>query len=285
MAGPLRRAQRRTAGAVACLVAVAALLTGSPAAGTMGTPFRVLQLNICDSGIAHCYTGRSVPAAAAVIRAEVPDVVTLNEVCEADVEALGAALAGVYHGGRVARAFAAAVDRRTGGPYRCRNGQAYGIGLVARLPAGHPGYGTSSGIYAVQDTRDPEERAWLCVTANFYACTTHLASTSRVKALAQCRYLLDTAIPAVRARHGYGPTVLGADFNLHDGGSPDVRSCLPPSYLRVGDGGVQHVMATDDFRLRGSRSIGMRGTTDHPALLIALTLAGHVPADARHRGA
>ena len=51
----------------------------------------VLQMNLCNSGWAGCYTGRSVREAAAVIRAERPDVVTLNEICRDDLVAAGRA--------------------------------------------------------------------------------------------------------------------------------------------------------------------------------------------------
>jgi hypothetical protein len=46
--------------------------------------------------------------------------------------------------------------------YRCRNGQAYGIGVVSRWPS-VPGASADRGIYPAQDGEDPEERAWLCL--------------------------------------------------------------------------------------------------------------------------
>jgi endonuclease/exonuclease/phosphatase family metal-dependent hydrolase len=256
---------RRPLAVVAGLACAAWLLTGSHAAGSgTGEPLRVLQLNLCDSGIAGCYTGRSIAEAAAVLRAETPDLVTLNEVCRDDVSALGRTLA---DRGGVASAFQPAVDRRTGGPFRCRNGQPYGIGLLVRVDGR---YTTTGGGYPVQDGRDPEERVWLCLsTTGRSACTTHLASTSRTVALAQCRYLLDKVIPRVPA-----PAVLAGDLNLRYGGVPDVRSCVPSGYLRMDDGAVQHVVATPDFTAGSSRSIDMDGATDHPGLLVTLTIVG-----------
>ena len=268
---------RRSTVAAVCLISAAAVLTGSaaPSAGsTTRIRLLVLQMNLCDSGIAECYTGRSIAQAAAVIRADDPDVVTLNEVCQADMYTLERALADVGGLGTVVWAFKAAVDRRTGDAFRCRNDEPYGIGLLTRIPATRPDYTVDSGIYPAQDVADPEERVWLCLHAigSFYACTTHLANTSPTIAFKQCGYLLGTAIPGVRARDGgYEPTVLGADLNLRYGGSPDVRSCLPPGYFRRGDGGVQEIVATRDFSLSFGRSIGMDGTTDHPGLLVALT--------------
>jgi hypothetical protein len=258
--------------AVAVLAAIAvAFLTGAPAAGRLpGTPSRVLQLNLCDSGIATCYTGRAVARAGAVIRAEQPDLVTLNEICQEDLYPLDRAFADVHGGGTVVSAFKAAVDRRTGGDFRCRNGRPYGIGLLAYVAGRSAGYSTDSGVYPDQDIRDPEERVWLCVyaTGDFYACVTHLASTSAAVALAQCRYLLGTAIPGVRRPGGYRPTVLGGDLNLDD-----ARSCVPPGYVQRGDGGVQHILATDDFAVDAAGTVDMARTTDHPGLLVTLTPA------------
>lgn len=266
---------RRSVAVIVCLLGVVALLAGSSVARAAGRePLRVLQMNLCDSGIAPCYTGRSVAQAAEMIRTQLPDVVTLDEVCGSDVHALEEALAAVRPAGTVVAAFRAAGDRRTGAAFHCRNGQPYGIGLLVHLAPGRPAALTSGGVYPTQDTGDPEERVWLCVEAvgRFYACATHLASTSRQIALAQCRYLLTTAIAATRARDGYQPTVLGGDLNLSTGSSPDVRSCVPAGYTRRDDGQVQHVLATADLAVLSSRSLGMGGTTDHPALLVTVAV-------------
>ena len=237
-------------------------------------PFWVLQMNLCNSGIAGCYDGgKSVPEAATVIQGSAPDVVTLNEICQPDVAQLAATLSSVYSGSTVVWAFKAASDRRTNAPYKCKNGQDYGIGLIAHIPAPFNGVQTYSGIYASQDTASAEERAWLCVHAvgNFYACTTHLASTSGTIAQNQCKDLTNNVIPSVRAAGGgYAPTVLGGDFNLKFRGSPDAQSCVPAGYFRKGDGDVQHIMATTDFVFSGSRSIAM-SHTDHVGWFVALT--------------
>jgi hypothetical protein len=257
---------------VACLVACAT--AGSNAVGPpLGAPVRVLQLNLCSSGIAGCYTGRSTAEAAAVIRTEKPDLITLNEVCHDDVTTLQRALDDVLSGGAVVSAFQAARDGRTGDPYRCRNGQQYGIGLVSRWPS-VPGSAATGGIYPTQDSDDPEERAWLCLdvaaTPAVAVCTTHLAYTKRAVATAQCRYLFGTVIAQMRARDGAAPVVLGGDLNLGSGDSPDLRSCLPAGSSLVDDGGEQHVVATPDLVVDSSRTIDLRGTTDHPGLLVTL---------------
>jgi len=68
--------------------------------------------------------------------------------------------------------------------------------------------------------------------------------------------------------------LLGGDLNLRSGGSPGAQSCLPPGDPRADDGGVQHIVATTAFTVRSSRSISMHGTTDHPGLLVDLTITG-----------
>jgi len=249
-----------------------ATVVAAPSALPTHYPFWVLQMNLCNSGIASCYDGgKSVPEAAGVIADTAPDVVTLNEVCQNDVAQLSTTLASVYGGDTVVWAFKAATDRRTGAGYKCKNGQDYGIGLVVHIPS-YAGHQVFSGVYASQDTSSAEERAWLCLYAvgNFYACTTHLASTSGSVALAQCQDLMNNRIPAVRAAGGYAPTVVGGDLNMKYKGSPNAQSCVPAGYFRKGDGDVQHIMATTDLVFSSSRSIGM-DHTDHDGWFVALT--------------
>ncbi|MFG2049751.1 endonuclease/exonuclease/phosphatase family protein [Micromonospora sp. NPDC048935] len=175
---PLRRAL-----AVGCLIAAAALPAGPPvtssADSTGPTILRVLQMNLCNSGRAGCFTGRSVHRAAEVISAEAPDLVTLNEICRDDVATLERVFATAHTGRRVVSAFQAAGDRPSGGDTRCRNGQPYGLGLLTRMRTTDTPPAVYRGIHPTQDLADPEERAWLCVDVDgvLLACTTHLANT------------------------------------------------------------------------------------------------------------
>jgi endonuclease/exonuclease/phosphatase family metal-dependent hydrolase len=240
---------------VGCIALAIALVTATPSRAAEGPRVRVLQMNLCNSGLAGCYTGRSVSRAAAVIRAQAPDLVTLNEVCRADVPVLERAM-----GGAASAAFQPARNRRTGGAVRCRNGESYGIALLSRRPSAR----TSGGIYPTQNPADPEERAWLCVsTTGFAACTTHLDATNAVVARAQCRYLTGTVLPPLRA-----PTVIGGDFNLR----ASMQGCLSAGQRRVDDGGVQNVVVSPQFAVSSQQRIDMLKTTDHPGLLVTTQL-------------
>lgn len=56
-------------------------VSGNNGAITASRPFRVLQLNLCNSGYAGCYRGgASISEAVTQINSRVPDVVTLNEI-------------------------------------------------------------------------------------------------------------------------------------------------------------------------------------------------------------
>ena len=261
---------------VSSLVWVAGCTAGRPASGLTGPTLRVLQLNLCNSGIASCYTGRSVRAAAAVISEKQPDIVTLNEICRADVSQLKQAMSAAHPGMRIDAAFKATPDRPTGGPFRCTNGQEFGIGVLAAVASSASENRTYSGVYPIQDLTDPEERVWLCIHADgeFYACTTHTASTSTTIAVDQCRYFLQAAVPAMRREGGGDPVILGADLNLLAGHSPGPQSCLPSGYQRADDGSRQDVITSAGVAVRSRLIVSMNGTTDHPGLLVELTKEG-----------
>ncbi|MEU8408140.1 endonuclease/exonuclease/phosphatase family protein [Micromonospora sp. NPDC048842] len=284
MAARPYRFLRRTL-AVVCLLAAAALPanrpTTSPFAGDAAQPtvLRMLQLNLCNSGRAGCYSGRAMARAAEVISIEAPDLVTLNEICAGDVSDLQSVFQTVHPGRTVVAAFQAAGDRPSGDDTRCRNGQRFGIGLLTHVRTPTTPRTVYAGTHPTQDLADPEERAWLCVDVDgaLLACTTHLSATGYRVALTQCDHLLDTILPTISRNAGYAPTVLGGDLNLRAGTDPDVRSCTPPGHQRVDDGRLQHVTATTDITLCCRSLVPMHGTTDHPGLLVALTIDSSRP--------
>ncbi len=250
----------------------------APRSAVPDGPLRVLQLNLCNSGIARCYTGRSVAEGAALLRAEAPDLVTLNEICEDDVEVLQRALADVVRGGAVVAAFQPHRSGRTGEDYRCSNGRRFGLGLLSRWPAG-AGSATEAGVYPVQDEDDPEQRVWLCRRftpaggtvpgAGVALCTTHLAYTKREVARAQCQHLFGSVLPRLRSREGVFPTVVSGDLNLGPGDNSELRECLPAGSALVDDGGQQRVVGTPELVVTDTRRITLR-QTDHVGLLVTL---------------
>jgi hypothetical protein len=80
-----------------------------------------------------------------------------------------------------------------------------------------------------------------------------------------------TVIAGKRGQDPAVPVVLGGDLNLGSGDTAQLRSCLPAGSAVVGDGGVQYVVATPEFVVSGSQRIDLRGTTDHPGLLVTLS--------------
>ncbi|MDG9674165.1 endonuclease/exonuclease/phosphatase family protein [Micromonospora sp. DH14] len=277
----------RRALAVGCLLAVAALPTAAPAARPTAlraapadapqvTVLRMLQMNLCNSGRAGCYTGRALARATEVITAEAPDLVTLNEICANDLAVLRRVFQTVHPGRTVVAAFQAAGDRPSGDDTRCRNGQRFGIGLLTHARAAASPGTVYAGTHPTQDLADPEERAWLCVDADgaLLVCTTHLSATGYRVALSQCDHLLGTILPIISRNAGYEPIVLGGDLNLRAGHDPDVRSCTPPGHQRIDDGRLQHIVATTDITLCCRALVPMRGATDHPGLLTTLSIGG-----------
>ena len=55
-----------------------------------------------------------------------------------------------------------------------------------------------------------------------------------------------------------------------DDRSPDPLSCLPPGFARTDDGGFQDIVASGPLEVDNSSTVDMRGTTDHPGLLVDL---------------
>jgi hypothetical protein len=245
-----------------------------------GVAFNTLQLNLCNSGLASCYTrynnGRAVGEAYSVILARRPDLVTLNEVCKADVmTSLYPAMAANFPGSQTFWAFQPAGNRGAGGqPYLCRNGDQYGIGLLGHVrTADWAGVSILSGLYPQQDTGSNEMRAWVCAAAinNYFACTTHLVNTSGTIAMQQCKHLMDVQIPAMRSALGPGlPVVVSGDLNLRYGGSPNAQNCVPAGYYRKGDGSVQHFMTTADMRFGSGQKVALR-YTDHDGWQVNVT--------------
>ncbi|GAB1510838.1 endonuclease/exonuclease/phosphatase family protein [Actinophytocola sp. KF-1] len=245
------------------LIAVASLLLSGIAvapAASAATTVKVLQLNICHSGVAGCYTGEAVMTKAiSVISSTRPQVLSVNEACSGDVERLRAAMG-------AARVRFVAAQRPDGTPVTCQNGQQYGnVVMVVDALAGTTDV---AGRYTAQDGSS-ELRVWACLPAGaLSACTTHLSARSGTTALAQCKELMTRAV-------GYaatGPVVVAGDMNLRYGGVPNVQDCNRSGFYRKGDGSVQHVFATTSLAFVSGTKIDMAGTTDHPGWLVTVTM-------------
>jgi hypothetical protein len=237
-----------------------ALAVPAHAAPRAATTVKVLQLNICHSGAAGCYTGDAVLTKAVdVISSTAPQVLSVNEACSGDVEPLRSAM------GAAQAAFVAA-QRPDGSPVLCNNGQQYGnIVMVADGLAGGP---AASGRYTNQDT-GREKRAWVCLPAGaLSACGTHLSASDGTVALAQCKELMARAVDYAAT----APVVVSGDMNLRYQGDPNVQDCNRSGFYRKGDGSLQHVFATTNLAFVSGTKIDMAGTTDHPGWLVTVTM-------------
>lgn len=241
------------------LGAVLAPLGAPPAAADAS--FDVLQLNLCNSGLADCYDGgQSIPEGVEVINRLGPSVVTINEVCRDDITRMANDTG--YRG-----EFTPARDSSSGSAYQCANGQDYGIGVLTSSDEGTPVAPASSGTYSAQDG-GREQRVFFCVSySRFGVCATHLSTDGGV-ALRQCSELMAHAGELA----GRAPTVVGGDLNMKYGGNPDVQDCVPSDWFRKGDGDVQHVLATTvHFAFERTSSHDMMHT-NHPAFSVELSL-------------
>jgi hypothetical protein len=239
-----------------------------PMSKTIPTTFVVLQMNLCNSGMAlSCYSfGKAVDEAVAKIRRYPPELVTLQEVCRNDLYTRGGwgkltqAMADLYGGEHVAVDFVPARNRYTNDGYRCVNGELFGVAVMHHFN----GRELHSGWYRNQDRSD-ETRAWTCTTVingQLTGCTTHL-STNKDVAMRQCHELMSTlASPWVMPE-----VVVAGDFNLtaQSGTSHDVPGCMVPTYDRLSDGALQHVFFTRNVEWMQGRNEDMRWT-DHPLL-------------------
>jgi endonuclease/exonuclease/phosphatase family metal-dependent hydrolase len=223
-----------------------------------------MQMNLCLSGLAGCYSKVDYPAgvqeAIARIRAAHPDAVTVNEACSGDV---------------------ALIARRTG--YHTRFSRV--IYARRRLPCVHPrGRGlfgdavlTKTAIEmsearAFKAQAGPERRQWLCVTtrAGIDVCTAHLASPDPVEVAAngpQC-----TELRTVLARRAVARRVIfGGDVNR-------LGSCAPHGFWTRSDAsadqdpGVQQVYGSGALS-SPSAHVTPATHTDHDFLIVVARAA------------
>jgi endonuclease/exonuclease/phosphatase family metal-dependent hydrolase len=202
---------------VATLVTVTPVqaVSSAPSTPQPGTPYTVLQMNLCLSGTADCYSRTAYPAivqeAAEQVMAQDPQAVTLNEACRGDATDI-ARRAGYR------MRFTAVLVR--GEPLPCvapvRRG-VFGLAVLTRARI------TTSHDQPFAGQVGPEKRRWLCVTTAraISVCTAHLGTRESAEAIsandAECAELR-----AVLARYdGAGTTVFGGDVNRREPCAPD----------------------------------------------------------------
>ena len=164
--------------AILLAVAASAVAALSPAVSSVSSSvahssessYQLLQMNLCLSGQAGCYSSATYASildeATEQIADREPEAVTLNEVCSADVAELARRtgyelrFAGVDYGGT---------------PLPCIDPRGRGLFGIAVL--------TKDDIRTSQDRAfaaqaDPEERQWLCATTDgaITVCTAHLST-------------------------------------------------------------------------------------------------------------
>jgi hypothetical protein len=236
----------------------------------LSTSYSVLQMNICNSGKAGCYTGMATAGAIDLINDRKPSVLTLNEACSSDW---------------------ADIKARTGydgvftpsGSQTCTGGRG-GYGNALLFPAG-----TSFSLilqipytcqYEPKKTMDEKEqeceekgkeekekRTLTCAVAGgVTACVTHLDSKSPTVRAQQAQQMEDK----VNDYAEQGPAVLGGDWNLK---AKKAQEYVPAGMFRKGDGDVQHIMASHHFGFVRKEILDepLRWT-DHRALQVYLRM-------------
>jgi hypothetical protein len=247
--------------AVGCVLVLALSGCGrsSGTAPPTGSPFTLMQMNLCLSGLAGCYRKADYPAvveeAVARMREADPYAVTFNEACRGDVV-------------RIARrtGYDLRFSRVIYGGERLRCVRPGGRGLfgLAVLTAASVG-STESRDFEAQ--AGPERRRWLCVTTRdgIDVCTAHLNTRSTVEVAgndAQC-----VELAALLARRASTRTVaFGGDVNRR-------RSCAPDGLWTRTDTsagqapGLQHAYGSDALR-SPSAEVVAAAHSDHDVLLV-----------------
>jgi endonuclease/exonuclease/phosphatase family metal-dependent hydrolase len=234
-----------------------------------GTPFTVLQMNLCLSGTADCYPRATYPAivdeaAEQVLRQEV-QAVTINEVCSGD---------------------AADIARRTGYQMRFAAVLFEGAQLPCVAPARRGVFGlavlTKDAVRTSHDQAfaihaDAEERRWICATTvnAITVCTAHLGT----RGSAEARRANDAECVELRGvLAGYddaGTTVFGGDVNRH-------KPCAPATMWAEEDTaagqlpGIQHVYGSTSLDGPSPR-VAVATHTDHDFFLTAGRLRRDYP--------
>jgi endonuclease/exonuclease/phosphatase family metal-dependent hydrolase len=258
------------ASVIAMLGSALTVISPTPAAiSSWSTPhstFSVVQMNLCLSGHAECYTRANragvLAEAALQIDDQQPAAVTINEACRADAAELA---------GRTGYTVTFAAVDTEGAPLSCINPRGrggYGIAVLTKDSV------TSSHDAAFAGQAGLEERRWLCARTStaLTVCTAHLSTrTTPGEELtndSECRELR-----RVLARHQETTiTLFAGDLNRQ---SP----CAPADMWVVRDttasqsSGLQHIYGSSAL-VEPSASVVRATHTDHDFLLAAASTSG-----------
>lgn len=247
-----------------------ALVAGTPRSGDQppgvpaarGSPYTLLQMNLCLSGLAGCYRKVEYPAvveeAVTRIRQTRPDAVTFNEACRNDV---------------------ALIARGTGYNLRFSRVIYGGKPLPCIRPGGRGLFGDAvltkaaiegSDAQAFVAQTDIERRQWLCVTTrDVDVCTAHLSERTPGELAGNNGQCVE--LTALLARRAATRTVIfGGDLNRRS-------SCAPAGYwVRTDksahqDPGLQQVYGSGALRSPSVEVMPARHT-DHDILLVRAQL-------------
>jgi endonuclease/exonuclease/phosphatase family metal-dependent hydrolase len=257
----------RRPSAILLLAAVGGALVVAPPVAVSpasGPTFRLMQMNLCSSGLAGCWRKAAYPAVVQEAEARItgahPDAVTLNEACRSDVARIAKSTG--YHArfSRVLYRERRLRCVRPGG--RGRFGDAVLAKAMIGRTDGHE-FKTQAGI---------ERRRWLCVTTrrDIDVCTAHLNTRSADEVAgndAQCIEL--AALLAARAAER--AVVFGGDVNRR-------ASCAADGAWTRTDGfaeqapALQHVYGSGALRSPSAQVVPATHT-DHDVLLVSAHLA------------
>ncbi len=233
--------------------------TAAAASPRPGSAYTLMQMNLCLSGVAGCYTKVEYPAvveeAVARIREAHPDAVTFNEACGRDV---------------------ALIARRTGYHMRFSRVIYDGKPLPCIKPGGRGLFGDavltkasiqSSDSHAFEAQAGPEQRQWVCVTTRVGVdvCTAHLASPEAVEVSANEPQCAELRVLLAR-RAAVRTVIFGGDVNRRP-------SCAPQGFwtrtdrFAHQDPGSQQVYGTGALRSPSARVVPATHT-DHDVLLV-----------------
>lgn len=255
-----------TGGALLPAAGTAGAASGAEHRRPAGSPYTLLQMNLCLSGVAGCFGRTQYPAvvdeAIERILAEDAEAVSLNEVCSGDVARIA------EETGYQMR-FATVIYR--GAPFSCVKPGGRGVFGNAVLTKERI---TDAEDHAFVAQFGVEERRWLCATTarDLTVCTSHLSTRgsdgARAANDAQCAELASV----LGGYQSERPTIFGGDVNRQD-------SCAAAGMWTLTDSsadqlpGIQHIYSSGEGFRSPSVEVEPATYTDHDFLLAHSYLA------------